>query len=72
MQLGRKDFMFKNISRLRRLFPQEYNICPKTYIMPDDFRQLQTDRESDNFRSMYIMKPAALSCGKGIKVIAGR
>lgn len=54
------------------MYPNDYNICPKTYIIPDDYRVLQTDRESDNFRSMYIMKPAALSCGKGIKVIAGK
>ena len=61
--------MWKNFVRLKRQFP-EYNFCPKTYVFPEDFRQLTTDREVENYKNMYIMKPAALSCGKGIKVIA--
>jgi hypothetical protein len=28
------------------------------------------DREVDGFKHMYIMKPAALSCGKGIQIIS--
>ena len=62
--------MWKNIVRMKRHFPQEYNFAPKTYVFPEDFRVFQTDRETENFKHMYIMKPAALSCGKGIKVIA--
>jgi tubulin polyglutamylase TTLL4 len=27
------------------------------------------ERESSGFKHMYIMKPAASSCGKGIKII---
>jgi len=64
--------MYKNIVRLKRIFNKEFDFCPKTYILPDDYRQFTTDREFENYRSMYIMKPAALSCGKGIKVIAGK
>jgi hypothetical protein len=71
-QIGRKDLMYKNIVRLKRIYANEFNFCPKTYILPDDYRQFTTDREFENYRSMYIMKPAALSCGKGIKVIAGK
>jgi len=70
VQIGRKDWMWKNVVRLRRCFPKDFDFCPRTYILPEDFRQLQTDREVDNFKHMYIMKPAALSCGKGIKVIS--
>jgi hypothetical protein len=62
--------MWKNILRLKRQFADSYAFCPKTYILPDDYRQLQTDREISNFKHMYIMKPAALSCGKGIRVIS--
>jgi hypothetical protein len=69
-QIGRKDLMWKNIVRLKRQFPDHYNFCPKTYLFPDDFRSFTTDREIENYKHMYIMKPAALSCGKGIKVIS--
>ena len=67
-QVGRKDMMWKNICRMKRVFP-EFNFCPKTYLFPDDYRKLCMDREAENFRHMYIMKPSASSCGRGIKVV---
>ena len=69
-QIGRKDLMWKNIVRMKRQFAEVYNFCPKTYVLPDDFRSLITDREVDNYKHMYIMKPAALSCGRGIKIVS--
>lgn len=27
------------------------------------------DREAENYKHMYIMKPSASSCGRGIKVV---
>ena len=47
----------------------DYNFCPRTYLFPEDFRKLQLDREQDGFKHMYIMKPSAQSCGRGIKII---
>jgi len=64
--------MYKNVVRLKRIHGYDFNFCPRTYILPEDHRLLTTDREVDNYKSLYIMKPAALSCGKGIKVIAGK
>ncbi len=46
--LGRKDLMWKNIQRMKKLFPQDYDICPATYLLPDDYKKLMFDRESDN------------------------
>jgi tubulin polyglutamylase TTLL4 len=53
---------------MKRSFP-EYNYCPKTYLFPDDYRKFCMDREADNYKHMYIMKPSASSCGRGIKVV---
>ena len=53
---------------MKRVF-QEFNFCPRTYLFPDDYRKFCMDREADNYRHMYIMKPSASSCGRGIKVI---
>ena len=61
--------MWKNIFRMRKVFT-EFNFCPKTYLFPDDYRKFCMDREAENFRHMYIMKPSASSCGRGIKIIA--
>ena len=68
-QVGRKDLMWKNVSRMKRLFPNEFNFCPRTYLFPDDYRKFTAERDADNYKHMYIMKPNALSCGRGIKVV---
>lgn len=49
-------------------FPDEFEISPFTYIIPDDYRNFDKDREN-NPDGLWILKPAASSCGKGIKLI---
>ena len=49
-------------------YPRDYKICPETYLLPDDYRRLMADRDTDS-KALYIMKPNASSCGKGIKVV---
>lgn len=61
--------MWRNVQRMRRLYGKAYDIAPMTYIFPEDYKRFQLDREISNFKNMYIMKPAASSCGRGIKVI---
>lgn len=67
--LGRKDCMYRNISKKRREFGEEYSICPTTYILPEDYKFFQQDRE-DNPSALWIKKPVASSCGRGIKMIS--
>ena len=54
---------------MRRLHGKAFDIAPATYIFPEDYKRWIVDRETSNFKNMYIMKPNAASCGKGIKVI---
>jgi len=54
------------------MFGKTYEIAPPTYILPEDYKRWIQDREIANYKSMYIMKPAASSCGRGIKVIGKR
>jgi tubulin polyglutamylase TTLL4 len=54
---------------MRRVFGKAYDIAPTTYIFPEDYKRFILDRELNNFAHMYIMKPAASSCGRGIRVI---
>jgi len=71
-QLGRKDLMWKNISKMKRQFGSEYSICPKTYIFPHDYRRFLIDAKSrDSAKNFYILKPVSASCGNGIRVISG-
>ncbi len=48
-QLGRKDCMWKNILKLRKMFGSELDICPATYIFPDDYKKWCTERELEGY-----------------------
>jgi|LauGreDrversion4_2_1035121.scaffolds.fasta_scaffold151436_2 tubulin polyglutamylase TTLL4 len=50
-------------------FPKEFNITPLTYIFPEDYEVFEEDRENEDNGVLYILKPVAASCGRGIKVI---
>ena len=54
---------------MKRHHGAEYEICPPTYIFPEDYKRWCAEREASNFKSMYIMKPSASSCGRGIHII---
>jgi Tubulin-tyrosine ligase family len=66
-QLGRKDNLWMNFQKMKRLYGNDYDFCPQTYIFPDDYNRFLTEREG-NIEHMYIMKPVASACGKGIQV----
>ena len=68
-QLGRKDFLWKNLSRLKRSFPTEYNFVPNTYLLASDFNRFTAAKESSDNKSLWIMKPCASACGRGIKLV---
>ena len=65
--LGRKDNLWKNINAMRRKFKKDFEFCPKTYVLPEDYDVLGVQMEKS--AKLWIIKPAASSCGRGIKVI---
>ena len=67
--IGRKDLMWRNVQRMRRLHGKAFDIAPPTYIFPEDYKRWMIDREASAWKNMYILKPNAASCGKGIRVI---
>lgn len=54
---------------MKRSFGEDYNISAPTYIFPEDYKRWISDREISNYKNMYIMKPQASSCGRGIRII---
>jgi len=68
-QLGRKDNLWRNISKMIRDYGPEYKICPKTWILQEDYKRFQKERENTEKMKLWILKPANSSCGRGIKVI---
>ena len=69
IQLGRKDLLWKNMYRMRQKFGKELDITPTTYLFPGDYNQFLLDRENEDNNVLYILKPVASSCGRGIKVV---
>ena len=67
--LGSKANMWRNVQKQRRLHGKAFDICPMTYIFPEDYKRFMNDREMSNYQSMYIFKPTGACCGRGIKVI---
>src|SRR5690606_7195707 len=69
-QLGRKDNLYRNLSRLKRMHnPKEFDFFPMTWILPGERNQLIQEIELNNKKHLYIVKPKASSCGRGIKII---
>lgn len=69
-QLGRKDLMYRNVSKMTREFGEEFRIVPKTWILPEDHKRIKKDREDcPEKNKLWILKPANSACGRGIKVI---
>ena len=69
-QLGRKDSMWRNIGRMIREHGDEYRIVPKTWILPEDYRRFQKEREDcPDDSKLWILKPANNACGRGIRVL---
>lgn len=67
--IGHKGNLWRNVQRQRRRHGREFEICPPTYLFPEDYKRWNQEREATNFRDMYIMKPTGSSCGRGIRVI---
>lgn len=67
--LGRKDLLWRNIARLQQRFGKEYQITPQGYILPKAFMAWDTARlrQPD---ALWIWKPCAQSCGRGITVLS--
>ncbi|GMH42805.1 hypothetical protein BSKO_10724 [Bryopsis sp. KO-2023] len=67
-ELGRKDRLYRNISRLRRAKGLEFDITPQFFILPKDRSELKLDASRHPSR-LYIRKPVASSRGRGVRMV---
>ncbi|CAK0865338.1 unnamed protein product [Prorocentrum cordatum] len=63
--LARKTRLARNMSRMQRIFPKEYNFLPPTWVLPDDLGELER-RIGEDSKVIYIVKPDHLCQGRGI------
>ena len=63
--LGRKDYLWKNVSRQQRAHGSQYDFSAKSFILPRDREQLEKNFEEGQ---VYIIKPPASAEGRGIRL----
>ncbi|XP_021708288.1 tubulin polyglutamylase TTLL13 isoform X2 [Aedes aegypti] len=64
-EICRKDLLARNLSRMQKLFPTEYQIFPKTWVFPADLGEAIAYSRTHRSKT-YILKPDQGSQGRGI------
>ena len=65
-ELTRKDLLYKNVTKLKYSFPNnKFNFIPESFILPNEHKFLE-DEMSKNLNELWIIKPVAMSQGRGI------
>jgi len=67
-QLGRKDLMWRNISKMHKRFRDLFYITPQSFVLPRQASLWEAARGRIP-GAMWIWKPCGGSCGRGIKVL---
>jgi len=64
-EICRKDFLARNLNRLQKLFPKDYNCFPKSWCLPADYNDFQAYCRTKKNKT-FICKPETGCQGKGI------
>jgi len=64
--LSRKDRLSRNLIRLKKRFPEDYNFFPDTFVLPMDYNAFKLQFNKDSQQKTFIIKPQASSQGRGI------
>ncbi|KAG5871650.1 hypothetical protein JTB14_037075 [Gonioctena quinquepunctata] len=65
LEICRKDLLARNLNRMLRLFPRDYNFFPKSWCFPADLGEALTYSRLRKNKT-FILKPEAGSQGRGI------
>ncbi|XP_067286228.1 tubulin polyglutamylase ttll6 isoform X2 [Pseudorasbora parva] len=66
-EICRKDLLARNMNRMLKLFPKEYNIFPRTWCLPADYNDFQAYTRAKKHKT-YICKPDSGCQGRGISL----
>ena len=64
--ITKKNHLGRNLMRMRKKFPQHYDFFPETWLLPLEYLSLRNEIYRKNNSQTFIIKPEALSQGKGI------
>ncbi|XP_026325966.1 tubulin polyglutamylase TTLL13-like isoform X2 [Hyposmocoma kahamanoa] len=65
LEICRKDLLARNLNRMQKIYPKEYNFFPKTWCLPADFGEALNYAKSRKNKT-FIIKPECGSQGRGI------
>ncbi|CAG4935118.1 unnamed protein product [Colias eurytheme] len=65
LEICRKDLLARNLNRMQKIYPKEYNFFPKTWCLPADFGDALNYSKSRKNKT-FIIKPECGSQGRGI------
>lgn len=69
--ITKKHNLARNLMRMYKAFPKDYDFFPKTWVLPNEFLDLRNHfahnaNNSNSNKITYIVKPDSLCQGKGI------
>ncbi|XP_051927652.1 tubulin polyglutamylase ttll6 [Hippocampus zosterae] len=65
IEICRKDTLARNLNRMLKLFPKDYNIFPRTWCLPGDYCDFQSYTRIRK-QATFICKPESGCQGRGI------
>jgi len=66
--LARKNYLARNLTRMQKVLPDDFNFFPKTWILPGDSNDLKQQFSMKKTKT-FIIKPVNLCQGKGIYLV---
>lgn len=66
LNICRKNLMGYHLNRMQKLFPDEYNYYPKTFLLPQDWIDFKSHFVNGKSSKIMIVKPDAGCQGRGI------
>ncbi|CEL94857.1 unnamed protein product [Vitrella brassicaformis CCMP3155] len=67
--IARKNFLGRNLLRMKKFFPKAYRYFPQTWILPTDTSSFKAQFSNRRKPKTFILKPEAMSQGRGIQLI---
>jgi hypothetical protein len=67
--LGRKDHLCRALNAMARVHGAAYDIAPRTYLLPEDYKLWERDFEESGRGTVFIRKPPADAEGRGIYLV---
>jgi len=63
--LGKKNNLGKYLHKLQKIFPNDYDFFPKTWILPSDSKSFKEQFNNKRAKT-FIIKPESECQGRGI------